>query len=71
LTVIATVAATFLNAVLFAQAGSQYVSIGELQQEVIQLLDTVLPGGATGIQAGGSPSPNSGGARPIVVSGGS
>jgi len=70
LTLMATIAATFLNGALFAQAGSQYVSVGDLQQGVVRLLNTVLPGG-TGIQTGGPISANPGSARPIVVSGGS
>ena len=70
LTIVATVAATALNGILFAQTGLGSVSAGDVENAIVDLIGTVLPGGAGSLRPSASPTPGDGG-TPVVVSGGS
>jgi hypothetical protein len=69
-TVVAAVAATALNGILFAQTGLGSVSAGDVENTVIDLIGAVLPGGGSGLRPAASPTPAKSGV-PVVVSGGS
>ena len=69
LTIVAAVAATALNGVLFAQTGLGSVSAGDVENTIVDLIGAVLPGGAGSIRQAASPTPSDG--TPVVVSGGS
>jgi hypothetical protein len=69
-TIIAAVAATALNGILFAQTGLGAVNAGDVENTVLDLIGAVLPGGGAGLRAAASPTPGDGGV-PVAVSGGS
>jgi hypothetical protein len=69
LTIVVAVAAAALNCLLFAQTA--FGSITDVGNAALGLLNAVLPAGTGGIQSSEAPSPAPGGARPVVVSGGS
>lgn len=69
LTIVAAVAATALNGILFAQTGLGSVSAGDVENAIVDLIGAVLPGGAGSIRPAASPTPAAG--TPAVVSGGS
>jgi hypothetical protein len=70
LTIVAAVAATALNGLLFAQSGLGSISAGDVENAIVDLIGAVLPGGAGSIRPAASPTPADGG-TPVVVSGGS
>lgn len=67
---VAAVAATALNGILFAQTGLGSVSAGDVENTIVDLIGAFLPGGAGSIRPAASPTPVAGG-TPVVVSGGS
>jgi hypothetical protein len=69
-TIVAVVAATALNGILFAQTGLGSVSAGDVENAFVDLVGAVLPGGAGSLRPAASPTPAAGG-TPVVVSGGS
>jgi hypothetical protein len=69
LTIVAAVAATALNGILFAQTGLGSVSVGDVENTIVDLIGAVLPGGAGSLRPAASPTPAGG--TPVVVSGGS